>query len=125
MLTKGLSPLDPNPETGVSLMPQISGEKRTKEIAIRVTEDELVELKKRQQGTTMAGWMRDLGLGVTPMKPADPKLVRALGRIGSNLNQVTKHVNIDKTLDESVLEQIKTIRASIDALLDEHLRGES
>ena len=106
-------------------MPQISGEKRTKEIAIRVTEDELAKLKKRQQGTTMAGWMRDLGLGVTPMKPADPQLVRALGRIGSNLNQVTKHVNIDKTLDENVLEQIKDIRASIDALLDEHLRGES
>ena len=59
------------------------------------------------------------------MKPADPQLVRALGRIGSNLNQVTKHVNIDKTLDENVLEQIKDIRASIDALLDEHLRGES
>lgn len=106
-------------------MPPISGQKRTKEIAIRVTDNELRELKKRQQGTTMAGWMRDLGLGVTPMKPADPQLVRALGRIGSNLNQVTKHVNIDKTLDESVLEQIKAIRASIDALLDEHLRGES
>ena len=105
-------------------MPQISGQKRTKEIAIRVTEDELAELKKRQQGTTMAGWMRDLGLGVTPMKPADPELVRALGRIGSNLNQVTKHVNIDKQLDRSVLEQIKAIRASIDALLDEHFRGE-
>ncbi len=105
-------------------MPQISGQKRTKEIAIRVTEDELAALKKRQQGTTMAGWMRDLGLGVTPMKPADPELVRALGRIGSNLNQVTKHVNIDKQLDGNVLEQIKAIRASIDALLDEHLRGE-
>ena len=105
-------------------MPKISSEKRTKEIAIRVTEDELAELKKRQQGTTMAGWMRDLGLGVTPMKPADPQLVRALGRIGSNLNQVTKHVNIDKTLDENVLEQIKAIRTSIDALLNEHLRGE-
>ena len=105
-------------------MPQISGEKRTKEIAIRVTEDELAELKKRQQGATMAGWMRDLGLGVTPMKPADPQLVRALGRIGSNLNQVTKHVNIDKTLNENVLEQIKAIRTSIDALLNEHLRGE-
>ena len=105
-------------------MPQISGQKRTKEIAIRVTEDELAELKKRQQGTTMAGWMRDLGLGVTPMKPADPELVRALGRIGSNLNQLTKHVNINKQVDENVLEQIKEIRASIDALLDEHLRGE-
>ena len=106
-------------------MPQISGQKRTKEIAIRVTEDELAELKKRQQGTTMAGWMRDLALGVTPMKPADPQLIRALGRIGSNLNQVTKHVNIDKQLDENVLEQIKAIRASINALLDEHLRGKS
>lgn len=106
-------------------MPQISGEKRIKEITIRVTEDELAELKKRQQGTTMAGWMRDLGLRVTPMKPADPQLVRALGRIGSNLNQVTKHVNINKQVDENVLEQIKAIRASIDALLDEHLRGES
>jgi len=105
-------------------MPPISGQKRTKEIAIRVTDNELRELKKRQQGTTMAGWMRDLGLAVTPMKPADPELVRALGRIGSNLNQVTKHVNIDKQLDGNVLEQIKAIRTSIDALLNEHLRGE-
>ena len=62
-------------------MPPISGKKRTKEIAIRVTEDELAKLKRRQQGTTMAGWMRGLGLGVTPMKPADPELVRALGRM--------------------------------------------
>ena len=106
-------------------MPQISGQKRTKEIAIRVTDNELRELKKRQQGKTMAGWMRDLGLGVTPMKPADPELVRALGRIGSNLNQVTKHVNINEQVDANVLEQIKAIRASIDALLNEHLRGES
>ena len=106
-------------------MPQISGQKRTKEIAIRVTDNELRELKKRQQGKTMAGWMRDLGLGVTPMKPADPELVRALGRIGSNLNQVTKHVNINEQVDANVLEQIKAIRVSIDALLNEHLRGES
>ncbi len=106
-------------------MPPISGKKRTKEIAIRVTEDELAALRKRQQGTTMAGWMRDLGLGVTPMKPADPELVRALGRIGSNLNQLTKHVNINEQVDANVLEQIKAIRASIDALLNEHLRGES
>ena len=104
-------------------MPKIINKKRTKEIAIRVTEDELAELKKRQQGTTMAGWMRDLGLGVTPMKPADPELVRALGRIGSNLNQVAKHVNTDKTIDENVFKQIQAVRIAIDALLDEHLRG--
>lgn len=105
-------------------MPKISRDKRDKEITIRVSEDELTELKKRQQGTTMAGWMRGLGLGVTPMKPADPDLVRSLGRIGSNLNQLTKHVNTDKALDQSILDQISAIRASINALLDEHLRGE-
>ena len=104
-------------------MPQISSKKRTKEIAIRVTEDELAKLKKRQQGTTMAGWMRDLGLGVTPMKPADPELVRSLGRIGSNLNQVAKYVNTDKKIDENVFGQIQAIKAAIDILLNEHLRG--
>ena len=41
-------------------MPPISGKKRTKEIAIRVTEDELAALKKRQQGTTMAGQAKSL-----------------------------------------------------------------
>ncbi len=105
-------------------MPKISRDKRDKEITIRVSEDELTELKKRQQGTTMAGWMRGLGLGVTPMKPADPDLVRSLGRIGSNLNQLTKHANTNKVLDQSILDQITAIRASINALLDEHLRGE-
>lgn len=105
-------------------MPKISRDKRDKEITIRVSEDELTELKKRQQGTTMAGWMRSLGLGVTPMKPADPDLVRSLGRIGSNLNQLTKHANTNKALDQSILDQISAIRASISALLDDNLRGE-
>ena len=105
-------------------MPKISRDKRDKEITIRVSEDELTELKKRQQGTTMAGWMRGLGLGVTPMQPADPDLVRSLGRIGSNLNQLTKHANTNKALDQSILDQIIAIRTSIDALLDDHLRGE-
>ena len=105
-------------------MPKISRDKRDKEITIRVSEDELTELKKRKQGTTMAGWMRGLGLGVTPMKPADPDLVRSLGRIGSNLNQLTKHANTNKVLDQRILDQITAIRASINALLDEHLRGE-
>ena len=105
-------------------MPKISGDKRNKEISIRVTEKELAELKRRKQEKTTAAWLRDLGLGVTPMEPVDPDLIRTLGRIGSNLNQLTRHATIDKELDQNVLEQIKSIRASITALLDEHLRGE-
>lgn len=105
-------------------MSNIRNKKRNREISVRVSEDELVELKKRQQGTTMAGWMRGLGLGVTPVKPADPELVRTLGRIGSNLNQLTKHANTNKALDQGILDQISAIRASINALLDDNLRGE-
>ena len=99
--------------------------KRNKEIAIRVNEYELAEIKKRNRENTVASWLRGLALGVTPVKPVDPELVRQLGRIGSNLNQVTKHVNINKQVDENVLEQITAIRSLINALLDEHLRGES
>ena len=116
--------MTPNTESGVSLMPKIRRDKRDVEITIRVNEEELAELKKRQQGTTMAGWMRGLGLGVTPMKPADPELVRTLGRIGSNLNQLTKHANTNKALDQGIFDQISAIRASIDALLDDNLRDE-
>lgn len=105
-------------------MPKISTEKRNKEISIRVNESEWVELKKRTQGKPTAAWLRDLGLGVKPVRAGDPELIRTLGRIGSNLNQITRHVNIDKELDKNVLEQVKGIRDSITALLDDHLRGE-
>ena len=96
--------------------------KRTKEISVRVNDEELAQLKERQQGTTMARWLRDLGLGVSPIKQADPELVRALGRIGSNLNQTAKHANINKELDQDVLKQIEIIRGLIGELLDDNLR---
>ena len=97
--------------------------KRTKEISVRVNDEELAQLKKRQQGTTMARWLRDLGLGVSPIKQADPELVRALGRIGSNLNQTAKHANINKELDQNVLKEIEVIRGLIGKLLDDNLRS--
>ncbi|WP_201565998.1 plasmid mobilization relaxosome protein MobC [Psychrobacter sp. CMS30] len=97
--------------------------KRTREITVRVNDKELAQLKERQQGTTMARWLRDLGLGVSPIKQADPELVRALGRIGSNLNQTAKHANINKELDQNVLKEIEVIRGLIGQLLDDNLRG--
>lgn len=98
-------------------------EKRTREITIRVTDDELQKLHERKTNTTMAGWMRDLALGMTPIKQADPELVRALGRIGSNLNQTAKYANMNKELDQNVLKEIQVIRGLIDELLDDNLRG--
>ena len=97
--------------------------KRTREITIRVTDEELKKLHERKTDATLAGWMRNLGLGVTPIKQADPELVRALGRIGSNLNQTAKHANINKELDQNVLKEIEVIRGLISELLNDNLRG--
>lgn len=100
-------------------------EKRCREITIRVSNDELQKLHDRKTDLTLAGWMRNLGLGVTPIKQADPELVRALGRIGSNLNQTAKHANINKELDQNILKEIQVIRGLIGELLDNNLRGAS
>ena len=92
--------------------------KRTREISIRVNDYELAELKKRNRGSTVASWLRDLALGVTPVKPVDPDLVRQLGRIGSNLNQLTRHVNTERQVDAQVLHEIKAIREQMHLLIE-------
>lgn len=105
-------------------MPSNRPKKRTREISIRVTEDELQKLHERKTDTTLAGWMRNLGLGMTPIKQADPELVRALGRIGSNLNQTAKHANTHKALDQKVLTEISAIREILKDLIAQNLKSD-
>ena len=97
--------------------------KRTREISIRVNDYELLELKKRNRGSTVASWLRDLALGVTPVKPVDPDLVRQLGRIGSNLNQLTRHVNTERQVDAQVLLEIKAIREQMHLLIESSIEA--
>lgn len=99
-------------------------EKRIREISIRVTDNELQKLHNRKTDKTLAGWLRSLGLGVTPIKQADPNLIRALGRIGSNLNQIAKHANTHNELDQNVLTEISTIREILTNLIEKNLQGE-
>lgn len=105
-------------------MANISSKKRTREITIRLTDDELQQLKERNTETTLARWLRNLGLGMTPIKQADPALVRTLGRIGSNLNQITKHANTHKELDKSVLDEINVIRKVLNELIEKNLQDD-
>ena len=63
-----------------------------------------------QFNVTLAGWLRNLGLGAITIRQADPELIRALGRIGTNLNQTTKHANFHRQLDQQVLSEITAIR---------------
>lgn len=98
--------------------------KRNREISIRVTDEELQNLHQRKTDMTLAGWMRNLGLGVTPIKQADPNLIRALGRIGSNLNQIAKHANTYNELDQNVLTEISAIREVLADLIKQNLQGD-
>ncbi len=92
-------------------MPRISHKIRDKVIKIRVNEDELQKLNDSKTQKSLAPWIRDLALGATPIHQADPELVRQIGRIGSNLNQLVKQVNTDKTIDKQVLHRIQTIES--------------
>lgn len=96
--------------------------KRSREVTIRVTDEELKKLHKRKTDATLAGWLRNLGLAATPIKQADPNLVRALGRIGSNLNQIAKHANTDKELDQNVLSEVIAIRKVLTDLIEQNLK---
>lgn len=72
-----------------------SWDKRTKEIKIRLTDNEFAKLQQRRT-KNLAGWLRDLALGAVPIRQADPALVHQVARIGSNLNQIARHANTEK-----------------------------
>ena len=63
------------------------------------------------------GWLRDLGLGAVPIRQADPELIRHITRIGSNLNQIARHANTEKQLDNQVLQALAQTNALLDQLV--------
>jgi len=99
--------------------------KRTKKIEIRVSETEYEKLLQRKTKARLAEWVRDTCLGSEPNKKAksvpkvDPALLVALSKIGSNLNQIARHLNMDRTL--SAQEKVKALLelASIEQSLGE------
>lgn len=75
-------------------------EKRTKEIKIRLTEDEHAALLARCTSKKLAEWMRETCLDVRQPKArkiplVDPQLLRALAGIGNNVNQIARLLHKD------------------------------
>jgi|TARA_B100001179_G_scaffold137058_2_gene98606 uncharacterized protein YpbB len=101
-------------------MPVIKGEKREQSIKIRVTQDEKDRLNELKTQDELAAWMRELALNQKQIKRADPNLVRAIGRIGSNLNQIAKHANSNKQLDSNVLTSINRIESLLISVIDQY-----
>jgi hypothetical protein len=101
----------------------ITGAKKQRkiELTLRVNAYEHELIKQRQTEKTMSRWLRNLALKSTPIAIADPNLIRQIGRIGSNLNQITKHANTNKQLDKQVLNEITAIRKLMHELINHNL----
>ena len=90
--------------------------KRTKEIKIRLTEEEHQELLNRCTKSSLATWMREICLGEKQTKQSkvievDPKLLRQLAGIGNNLNQIARLVNQHQHKQDSTLDRITIVTA--------------
>ena len=73
--------------------------KRTRSITVWLTDNEYQELHNKKTRSRIGAWVRETCLGVQSKKrkykPVDPQLLRELGKIGGNLNQIAKHANTD------------------------------
>jgi len=111
-------------------MPKIEREKRKEMIRIRVTKDEKDKMNERKTQKSLATWLRNLALDTVPpiipitktlpIKSADPELVRAIGRVGSNLNQIAKYANTNKQLDDKILLSMTRIETLLIKIIDEN-----
>ena len=94
---------------------------RQKSIKVRLNDYEYEQMLKRQSGNTLAGWLRQVALGIVPTQQADAKLVRNIGRIGSNLNQIARYVNTEKIIDQNVHNEIVAIRTILQQLIAKNI----
>lgn len=87
--------------------------KRTKKIEIRVSKAEYEQLLQRKTKARLAEWVRETCLGselskkAKPVPKIDPALLITLSKIGGNINQIARHLNMDRTL--SAQEKVKVL----------------
>lgn len=95
--------------------------KRTKEIKIRLSEDEYNALLERKTKARLAEWLRELALEQAPKaqpKTIDPALLFELNRMGVNLNQIARQCNSQKPSIDllSVLAELRNIEKALKEL---------
>lgn len=103
--------------------------KRTKQLIIRVNESEYQELLKRKSKIRLAEWMREVCLDKPirkTVKVTDPKLLYELARIGGNLNQLAKKINLLDNFDSiALLTELAIIRNQINNIFELSINHDS
>lgn len=100
---------------------------RTKWLKIRVSDQEIADIKKRAGRHDMSNYVRGLVLDQPVAAPepktkkivhsADPELVRAINRIGININQIAKQTNTEQEVDNAVLMALLNLQTTLDNAL--------
>ena len=99
---------------------------RNRYIQIRLTDDELEAINTRAGELDKSTWLRGLALEQPVPQPqpepelkkivhtADPELIRAVNRIGNNINQIAKQVNAGQDVGNAVLIALLNLQTSLD-----------
>lgn len=93
---------------------------RTKEIKIRMNDEELAELDKLRGLLTRAKYIRTRTLSKQGQQRKNQELALALARIGNNLNQIAKVLNTQNANNDVVnLAQCYLSLHKIEMMMDE------
>ena len=100
---------------------------RTKWLKIRVSDEEVLDIKQRAGVHDVSTYVRGVILEQPLAAPetkhkkivhsADPELVRAVNRIGININQIAKQTNTGKEVGNAVLIALLDLQTTLDNAL--------
>ena len=89
-------------------------------VSVRLSdsEKEKLELNASLAGLKVSAYIRHIMSNARPpIHKFDKTMVIQVAKIGNNLNQIAKHVNIGKAIDSVVLRQIIDVNKKLDDLV--------
>lgn len=102
-------------------MPQTKKPLRKKVVKVRFNDDEYETLMTKKTRQQLAVFIREkalLSADNIKIISVDPALVRAVGKIGNNLNQLTKHINTKGEIHAQTANQIELMRIELKNLIE-------
>lgn len=108
---------------------------RKRYIQIRVTDNELEQIKERAGNVSTSTFLRQTALAQpiaqppTPSKEVihkcDPELIRQVNYIGNNINQIAKQLNSGTELSNAVLIALLNLQKSLDETVQRVMKDDS
>lgn len=102
-------------------MPQTKKPLRKKVVKVRFNDDEYETLMTKKTRQQLAVFIREkalLSADNVRVINVDPALIRAVGKIGNNLNQLTKFTNTKAEIQAQTANQIELMRIELKNLIE-------